>query len=68
MDYSRQRQIEWCRSQQIAAQEHRQPGHACSHPQCTPRNVIQWLEDTFAEELMIENRREIDRDTSKAAG
>jgi hypothetical protein len=49
----KRQQIEWCRQQQAAAHEHMAPGHSCDHPQCCPSNNLQWLLDTFGEELVI---------------
>jgi hypothetical protein len=45
--------VEWCREQQRAALEHMKPDHMCDHPQCTPGNLVQWLQDSFAEEIEL---------------
>lgn len=50
---SSEQQIDWCREQQRAAQEHRRPGHSCDHPQCHPENNLRWLLDSFAEEIEL---------------
>lgn len=46
-------QIEWCRKQQREALTHMEPGHTCSHPQCTPANNMLWINDATAEELLL---------------
>jgi hypothetical protein len=46
--------IAWCREQQAHALSHfgHEPG-SCDHPQCTPRNVEQYLLDCLAEEIEL---------------
>jgi hypothetical protein len=46
-------EVQACREGQADALEHMQhePG-SCGHPQCSKRNVEQYLLDSFAEELM----------------